>query len=681
MLIAATLPLGMGSAAAANFTINANSTTAQTLGSGSGQTGSVAAGKSLTVGGSTVAVTVSGNNATLTNLGTISQTGTGRVIRDNTGVTGLVINNGSTTNSSALMQAADGDVIQMNKAVAGVTLNNYGSLISVNASAGGSQAVDFAAMTSGPNIVNNYAGGLLKATEADAVRPGVNGVVNNAGTILSIATSGGGSDGIDAQNNSGVQINNLATGLISGGRHGITGGQLDKDSTFTLGLLNSAGGIVSGNNGAGINLDGFNGGQLATIVNHGTITGNGVTGDGDGVDVDGLVNLTNTGIIRSINAFNLPSSGPAYSEGLSVGGGTIVNSGTIEGLVAAGNTNALGRGITLIGNDISSGPLAGTREGLYGNAVVTNQAGGLIRGQNDSAIVSVGSATASGFTVVINNNAGGVLQGGGTVNAAILTGPDGTTINNAGTINGSSSGKAIAMGSGNNTLNITGGSAVITGDINGGSGGVNRMTVTPGAGNSFNYGGAISNFDSVDFGSGNVTLSGANTYAGITRINGGLLTLDGANRLATGSALALDGGTLHIANAGGANGQTFADFSLGGDATIDLDFSSLTFNDLGAIATGKTLTVTDAAAGGAYAFRLSGDYSNDPDFLALLQRTTIDGASAAFRFDGVYTDVTRAVPEPGSIALLLMGLGMMGGVMRRRKPAPTPAQDGCPALK
>jgi hypothetical protein len=56
-------------------------------------------------------------------------------------------------------------------------------------------------------------------------------------------------------------------------------------------------------------------------------------------------------------------------------------------LVSAGNTNAVGRGITLAGNDITSGALKGTREGLYANAIITNQSGGLIRGQSDSAIV------------------------------------------------------------------------------------------------------------------------------------------------------------------------------------------------------------------------------------------------------------------------------------------------------
>src|SRR5450830_1535292 len=177
LIFAGAMQFNASAVLAASFNINADSTTAQTLGSGSGQTGTVAAGKSLTVGGSNVAVTISGNNAVLTNLGTISQTGTGRVIRDNTGVSGLMITNGSITNSTALMQAADADVIQMNKSPAGVTLNNYGSLISLNASAAGNQAVDFNAILSGTNVINNYAGGLLKAYEADAVRPGVNGVV------------------------------------------------------------------------------------------------------------------------------------------------------------------------------------------------------------------------------------------------------------------------------------------------------------------------------------------------------------------------------------------------------------------------------------------------------------------------------------------------------------------------
>ena len=461
-----------------------------------------------------MAVTVSGNNATLTNLGTISQTGSGRVIRDNVGVASLVVDNGSASNSLALMQSADADVIQMNKSPASVTLNNYGQMISLNASAGGSQAVDFNAIASGTNIVNNYAGGLLKALEADAVRPGVNGVVNNAGTIWSVTSTGSSSDGIDGQANSGIVVVN--SGLVEGGRHGITGGAADANTAYTMNVTNALGGTIRGDNGSGINLDGFNGKQLVGVANHGTITGNGVTGDGDGVDVDGLVNLVNTGVIQSLNAVAGAGESAAFSEGLSVGGGTITNSGTIQGLVAAGNSTGKGIGITLTGNDVT----ATTRDGLYGNAVVDNLSGGLIRGQNSSAIVAKGNAS-NGFTTTIVNAAGGTIQGGGTTDAAIRTGLDNDTIDNSGRIDGSSSGRAIDMGAGNNTLTISGGAAVVLGAIDGGAGGVNKMTIAPGAGNTFATASGISDFDTVEIASGTVTLSGHSTYTGTTTVDAG----------------------------------------------------------------------------------------------------------------------------------------------------------------
>nr|WP_315222790.1 FxDxF family PEP-CTERM protein [uncultured Duganella sp.] len=655
LLVAATLPLTMQSAFAADFTINGANTTVRTL--GKDDTGTVTASSSLTVGGGAVAVTITGNNATLNNQGGIRQTGSGRAIRDNTGATGLLIINGSAANGAALMQTADADVIQMNKANASVTLNNYGSMISLNASAGGAQAVDFSSITSGANVVNNFSGGLLQATEADAVRAGVNGVVNNNGTIRSITATGASSDGVDAQGNTGIKIFNGATGLIEGGRHGITGGQDKAGDSFVIDLTNLAGGVVRGSNGSGINLDGFNKNQTANIVNHGSIIGHGITGDGDGLDVDGLATITNTGIIRSVNAFSAPADGLAYSEGISFGGGAVTNSGTIEGLVSAGNTNAAGRGITLAGNDLSNG----TREGLYGNATITNQAGGLIRGQSDSAIVAVGAA--SGHTVTILNQAGATIQGGGATNAAIKTGADNTVIVSGGNINGASSGKAIEMGSGSNSLTITGGS--ITGGINGGAGGSNAMVVQAGA--SFAYAGSISNFSRVEFKSGDVVLSGVSTYSGDTVLSGGTLTLDGANRIAAGSQLILNGGALRLTNAG-ADGQTFASLSLLDNASVQLGASSLTFNGLGAVVSGKTLSFTEAATGG-YAFRLLGDYSADASFLALIGVTSINGQRAMFRFDGAYTDVAAAaaVPEPATYAMLLGGLGLIGAFVRRRQ--------------
>jgi hypothetical protein len=192
----------------------------------------------------------------------------------------------------------------MNKSPASVTLNNYGVMTSLNASAGGSQVVDSNAILLGANTFNNFATGVMRASEADAVRPGVNEVAYNSGKMISTTTTGSSSDGVDAQNNSGVQITNDTGGLIEGGRHGITGGAVDATVNFTMSVTNNAGATIQGDNGSGINIDGFNANEVVIVVNHGTITGNGhdigdrADHDGDGVDVDGLVHLINTGTIR-----------------------------------------------------------------------------------------------------------------------------------------------------------------------------------------------------------------------------------------------------------------------------------------------------------------------------------------------------------------------------------------------
>ena len=487
--------LAESSASAASFNITGPSTTAQTLGAGAGQTGTIADTGSLTVGGGTNAVTITGNNATLTNLGTLEQTGTGRAIRDNTGVTGLTITNGSATNSSALIQSADGDVIQMNKSPASVILNNYGTMTSLNASAGGSQVVDFNAILSGANTINNFSTGVMRAYEADAVRPGVNGVVNNAGKIISSTMVGSSSDGVDAQNNSGVQITNSAGGLIEGGRHGVTGGAVDATVNFTMSVTNNAGATIQGDNGSGINIDGFNAKEVVTVVNHGAITGNGhdigdgSDHDGDGVDVDGLVHLTNTGTIRSINAFSQLANGPAFSEGISVGGGTITNSGTIRGFGRCGQ-HQRGRARHHVDgkrprrrwarsdlrrrNHHQSGrrPYPGRQR--FGDC-----------GRWRQCVGPQGHDRQSG-----GRNDPGRRDDRRRDRREQRFDP--VTITNAGKIDGSSSGKAFVLSqNSNNTVTISGGAASVLGDMDGGAGGVNKLNLDIGSGNSFSHSGAV----------------------------------------------------------------------------------------------------------------------------------------------------------------------------------------------
>jgi hypothetical protein len=309
------------------------------------------------------------------------------------------------------------------------------------------------------------------------------------------------------------------------------------------------------------------------------------------------VNITNSGVVRSLNSFN------DTSEGVTVGGGTIGNSGTIQGSIITGSGGTgVGRGITLAGVDKDNNGNSIPVQGIYADSSITNS--GLIKGDSDSGIVVTGSTNA--FGVTINNQAGGVIEGDGALAAAILsTNGNNMSITNSGTITATQSGTAIAFGSGSNNLAVTGGSAAIIGNIVGG-GGTNIMTVNPGAGHSFSYSGAISNFNSVTIQSGTVTLSGSNAYTGSTAVTGGRLVVTGALNTAsvvTVSAGATLGGSGSVGKVGGAGTLSVGDpmiftvTQVDPGAGMDFDFS---FQQAGAP------TYSNAAASGNDVLHITG---------------------------------------------------------------------------
>lgn len=676
--------LGLISAAslqAATFVLSSGTdTSAKTL--AAGESGTVASGATLSLSGSTVAITLSGTSGTttLTNSGSILQTGTGRVVRNNTsGTPSFSITN----NSGALIRSADADTLRADVSGSNWNVNNTGTIQSLNASRAGNQAIDFDAVTTGTVSITNSAGGQILAYAADAIRTGANATINNAGTIsaslynLDTAPS---SDGIDTQVRSGVNITN--TGTISG-RHAITGGDAAL-STYSITVTNNAGGIITGVNGSGVNIDGVFTTATANVTNafgatiQGSVSSLFANGDGDGVDIDGVLTLNNSGNIFGYGAKGAGSDTlPNNAQAVSIGGGSIINTSTgqiIGSSLSAdapdGDTSRAGEGILV---DNSSG----------GNAIAatTVDNSGLIQGKTGAAIRIVGT-----FADTITNKSDGTIRGAGT-GAAIQTGDGADTLNNAGTITGDN-GSAIDLQAGNDTLNITGGT--ITGSIDGGTG-TNTATFNPGAGNTFSYAGAISNFSSVDISTGNVILSGASTYSGNTTVSGTLsVTNTTGSATGSGDVIINSTGTLKgtgdiAGNVSIASGGTLAPGLSPGTLTIDgnldlvsgahLAFELGTTSDL--LNIGGALNFT---GGGTALFDIFNNGLTTGADYTLMNYSSVSGltlsnlafGSTPSGFVGQFTIGANAltlhvdaVPEPSRAVLGGLGLALL--TLRRRR--------------
>lgn len=358
------------------------------------------------------------------------------------------------------------------------TVDNAGTIVSTVSG----QAIDFNDISSGTVTIINRATGVIRSTNADAVRPGEGATVTNYGLIFSDGPTGSSNDGVDWQGHSGT-VNNMAGGTISGFRHGIT---TDADVTVN----NAAGGVILGRNGSGVGSDG-----TGTVTNYGRITGayNGSgTGDGDGVDVDFAATIVNFGIIEGTGAGGFDSGNRANnSEGISIGGGSVTNSGTISGA---------SYGI-VVNNDSN---VDNSRSGVAATTIVNN-VGGTIVGQNGFAIrlenktgTAIDNDSIVNYGTIIGNGAipdpnAIVLRGDGTADpgsvgtlngvtytgtgaarfirgdgSAIQMGEGNDVLTNYGTIIGNN-GRAVNLEGGNDTLNVMKGSRIV-GLVDGGVG-------------------------------------------------------------------------------------------------------------------------------------------------------------------------------------------------------------------
>ena len=354
----------------------------------------------------------------------------------------------------------------------GATVNINGSLID---NATGARAINVNTGTTGTTI-NIASTGTVQSLNAEAVRnQTVNGTtnLNNLGSIIGTSTVGTPSVG-------GTNPGNLHAVVFTNsvGTAGAPLTDLTSGGTITNGSASVTTALIRSDNGDAVRL-----GSHQTLVNYGTINGNGPVNDAStnnslvglstaqtygasrGVRLDG----TSTAVrIDNYNAITGAQHGVDVGDAASTGilvnnfaGGSII--GRNGSGVGADTTGAGATTVTVVNSGIIRGDYAPTydRAGyttvdgdgdgvdIDGGATITNNAGGQILGTGAGGFDSNGRS----------NNSEGISIGGGSItNAGIVRGANfGIVVNNDSNANGSRSGVAATT-----IVNAFGGA--VTGD-------------------------------------------------------------------------------------------------------------------------------------------------------------------------------------------------------------------------
>jgi fibronectin-binding autotransporter adhesin len=554
-------------AALTGFTLEADSTgsttSARTLILNSGSltmdssvTGTVLIGGNAASNGTLSLSTVSGGAFTIQNNNT-SQTLNIAAVLKAVGVNnasfnsagGLIIlgNANTLTGAATIGNGSNNTIVQLASTTAvknfsSTTVNN-GSVLDLAgvAETGGALTLNGAGTGSGVN-----AGALVNSTgagsDAGAITLASASTIKNSGT--SLALSGAIANGGFLLTVDGTGATTLGTGVMSG-----TGGltkngtgtlTLSGANTFSGGVNINVGTITAGSTaavGTGTLTIGSSGnsavfdlgGKTVTVANlqTGGTAANQTIGNSS-VTANGILSYTSTATSTFGGVIQDSVAGGTFKTGLTVSGAgsdltlTAANSftgGLIigNGIVRAGNANALGSGTVTVGSTGNSATLDlnGQNENVYGLAAA-----------GTAANQTIGNSSTSSNATLDYIGAGNSAYTG-VVQDAVGTGNKTT---------------AVVVNTATGTLTLSGGASAYSG------------------GTTVNSGGLI--------------LSGVNTSVQTVTLNGGTLNLGNASALASGSTLVINGGTIdsgaNITETGPTTVTLGGDFAWTGNGALNL---------------------------------------------------------------------------------------------------------------
>jgi hypothetical protein len=663
-------------------------------------------------------------NTQPTNLGTLINTGS-LIVRDTMNNIGtLTLATGSSLdmkyifgalNNTGTLTLAAGSSFDLS----GATLNNTGTVNlqrnftlgaaasgTVNLSGGGT-VVNTALLTNSAGHWQDNYGTLNNRSGKSFIN---NGYFVSYGTLV----------------NAGTLTNTRLLSLKSGSNFNFAGGTLNNTGDFELQRdfsfgVASAGTVNLNAGGKVLNYSTLTNIAGHTQVNVGTLynPGSGTFNNAGTFNTTGLIEndgvLSNTGsLVNAGTLLNRYRSTLTLAAGSSYNftGGTLANAGTINlqrnftfGAAKAG-TVELNAGGTLVNAAVLSNTAGHTQANAgtvnnqdgktFSNAGAFSNTGNLINAGTlgNTGTLTLAAGSSYNFTGGTLNNTGTVnlnrdfsfggatagivnLNAGGTLNsAALLTNASGHSQSNAGALNNQTGATLANLGSLTNSGALT----------NAGS---------------FTNSGTFTNT-----GTGTVTGTGNFTQtAGVSRIDGNFVqnqvSLQGGQMLGTGTiasvvvndtgviqagavgapgTLGIDGsfvqraaGTLRALIGGTAAGQSSL-IAVSGPISLAGTLELGTVNGY-SFAAGDSLTLLTFAPGS-----LTGSFDNVV-YGALASLGTGPAIGAGLLLDVHYNNnlgnvqlsVTTAVPEPANWALILSGLGLVGWVARRRKPAAAPA--------